>query len=336
MQCLVHGEDLLWEDHFARTVDWGAQLRLQKWVVKAGCHLKFRVSACVLIRFKTFRGQCASLHSSTDRRLQSHQIKFSFSVSFSHLIHVPGIVLIGSKGTEVRNEKFFMGFDEGQLRHTCLRIDLKIKPVFIIWSEKSGPLFCFSVFQHRFTKNMVDEHSVLPPNPDFTGTRLNLYLCYIDITRPKGKASWAYFLKAQAPFRAFPLRSFLFTRSLRVSVFVQHSWIVFTSTTLPRSTHSSLSYLSLKEHTHTKKIIKINSYCPKYSWMCALPPECGWFSRLYTQRKMAVPSPTANNCPLPHGCVGGGGYCMPFSLLHCGLGLHGVLHALMTAAGSYV
>lgn len=75
MQCLVHGEDLLWEDHFARTVDWGAQLWLQKWVVKAGCHLKFRVSACVLIRFKTFRGQCASLHSSTDRRLQSHQIK---------------------------------------------------------------------------------------------------------------------------------------------------------------------------------------------------------------------------------------------------------------------
>lgn len=149
---------------------------------------------------------------------------------------------------------------------------------------------------------MVDEHGVLPPNPDFTGTRLNLYLCYIDITRPKGKASWAYFLKAQAPFHAFPLRSFLFTRSLRVSVFVQHSWIVFTSTTLPRSTHSSLSYLSLKEHTQ-KKNIKINSYCPKYSWMCALPPECGWFSRIYTQRKMAVPSPTANNCPLPHGCV---------------------------------
>lgn len=46
------------------------------------------------------------LHSSTDRCLQSYQIKYSFSVSFSHLILVPGIVLIGSKGTEVRNGKF--------------------------------------------------------------------------------------------------------------------------------------------------------------------------------------------------------------------------------------
>lgn len=33
-----------------------------------------------------------------------------------------------------------MGFDEGQLRRTCLGIELKIKPVFIIWSEKSGPI----------------------------------------------------------------------------------------------------------------------------------------------------------------------------------------------------
>lgn len=33
---------------------------------------------------------------------------------------------------------------------------------------------------------------------------------------------------------------------------------------------------------------------------------------------------------------GCGGYCMAISLLHCGLGLHGVLHALMTAVGSYV
>lgn len=34
---------------------------------------------------------------------------------------------------------------------------------------------------------MVDEHGVLPPNPDFTGTRLNLYLWYIDIISQKVK-----------------------------------------------------------------------------------------------------------------------------------------------------
>lgn len=36
------------------------------------------------------------------------------------------------------------------------------------------------------------------------------------------------------------------------------------------------------------------------------------------------------------GVWGCGGYCMAISLLHCGLGLHGVLHALVTAVGSYV